>query len=236
MIILAALSIPIRSETLKEQVIALLSEELESEVTIEKLEGRAFPRVAVSGAGVVIRQKGRTDVPPLITIETFEIRGSLRDLMRKPRRVGEVRLKGLQVKVPPRDGDGEDKPNTPEKTDAQKHADAQKLQQVIIERLEAPDTVITLIPKRAGKQPKVFTVHHLVMDGLGINETIPYIAVLTNPVPKGRDRNLRHVRPVERRASRTNTDHGQIHVCQREPRHHQRSRRDSELNRRIQRS
>ena len=182
-IILAALSIPIRSDTLKAQVIALLSEELESEVTIEKLEGRAFPRVAVSGAGVVIRQKGRTDVPPLITIETFEIRGSLRDLMRKPRRVGEVRLKGLQVKVPPRDG--EDKPDTPEKTDAQKHADAQKLQQVIIERLEAPDTVITLIPKRAGKQPKVFTVHHLVMDGLGINETIPYIAVLTNPVPKG---------------------------------------------------
>ena len=56
---------------------------------------------------------------------------------------------------------------------------------MIIDRFEAPDTVITLIPKRAGKQPKVFTVHHLVMDRLGINQTIPYIATLTNPVPKG---------------------------------------------------
>ena len=59
------------------------------------------------------------------------------------------------------------------------------MQRVIIERFEAPDTVITLIPKRAGKQPKVFTVHHLVMDSLGVNQTIPYIATLTNPVPKG---------------------------------------------------
>jgi hypothetical protein len=45
--------------------------------------------------------------------------------------------------------------------------------------------VITLIPGSEGKPPKVFTVHHLVMDSLGINETIPYIATLTNPVPKG---------------------------------------------------
>ena len=39
--------------------------------------------------------------------------------------------------------------------------------------------------RKAGKQPKVFTVHHLVMDSLGVNQTIPYIATLTNPVPKG---------------------------------------------------
>jgi len=175
------LSIPIRSETLKARVIALLTDELQSEVTIEALEGRVFPRVAVSGRGVVIRQKGRTDVPPLITIDRFEIRGSLRDLMKKPRHVSEVRLQGLQVKVPPGDdaeGDDEEKP-------ARSVSRSDQLQHVIIDRFEAPDTVITLIPRRAGKQPKVFTVHHLVMDSLGIKQTIPYIATLTNPVPKG---------------------------------------------------
>ena len=105
-IIVAALStIPIRSDTLKGKVIALLSDQLESEVTIESLEGRVFPRVSVSGRGVVIRHKGRTDVPPLISIDEFEIRGSLRDLMQHPRRVGEVRLRGLQVKIPPGDDD-----------------------------------------------------------------------------------------------------------------------------------
>ena len=72
-----------------------------------------------------------------------------------------------------------------QKSQAETQADASKLEQVIIDRFEAPDTVITLIPRRAGKPPKVFTVHHLVMDSLGISQTIPYIATLTNPVPKG---------------------------------------------------
>ena len=77
---------------------------------------------------------------------------------------------------------------TPERRRSQQaetQAQTRSLQRVIIDRFEAPDTVITLIPKRAGKQPKVFTVHHLVMDSLGVNQTIPYIATLTNPVPKG---------------------------------------------------
>jgi AsmA-like C-terminal region len=177
-----ALSIPIRSETLKQRVIMLLTDQLESEVTIEQLEGRIFPRVSVSGAGVIIRQKGRTDVPPLIAISRFEIRGSFRDLMRHPRQVAEVRLQGLEVNIPPGDDD-DDKEGG--KSDADNLAQARKLEQVIIDRFETPDTVVTLIPKRAGKQPKVFTVHHLVMDRLGINQTIPYIATLTNPVPKG---------------------------------------------------
>ena len=93
-------SIPIRSDTLKARVIALLSDQLESEVTIESLEGRVSSRACRSAAaGVVIRHKGRTDVPPLITIDEFEIRGSLRDLMQQPRPSAEVRLRGLQVKI-----------------------------------------------------------------------------------------------------------------------------------------
>jgi hypothetical protein len=181
-LITGVLTIPIRSDTLKAKVIALLVDELESEVTIETLEGRVFPRVSVSGTGVVIRHKGRTDVPPLITIDGFEIRGSLRELMQRPRHVAEVRLRGLQVKIPP--GDDEDS-KEPGRTPAETDERARTLQRVIIDRFEAPDTVITLIPRRAGKVPKVFTVHHLVMDSLGVNQTIPYIATLTNPVPEG---------------------------------------------------
>ena len=185
-VITALLSIPLRSETLKARVIALLTDELESEVTIDTLEGRVFPRVSVSGTGVVIRQKGRTDVPPLISIAAFEIRGSLRDLMQHPRHVSEVRLRGLEVKISPSaDDDDDDDAEKNQKSQAETDADTRSLQRVIIDRFEAPDTVITLIPRRAGKQPKVFTVHHLVMNSLGVMQTIPYIATLTNPVPKG---------------------------------------------------
>ncbi len=231
-LIVVGLSIPIRSETLKASVIALLTEELESEVTIETLEGRVFPRVAVSGGGVVIRQKGRTDVPPMITIDRFEIRGSLRDLMNSRGTSAEVRLQGLQVKIPP--GDDVDSDGG-ENAERNAQSGARKLQHVVIDRFEAPDTVITLIPKRAGKQPKVFTVHHLVMDSLGINETIPYIATLTNPVPKGEIETSGTFGPWNVAYPAQHAHHRQIHVCQREPRHHRRTRGRVELDRRVQR-
>ncbi len=183
LVIVVLLSIPIRSETLKARVIALLTDELESEVTIESLEGRVFPRVSVSGRGVAIRQNGRTDVPPLLTIERFEIRGSLRALMSRPRRVSEVRLQGLRVHVPP--GNDSEPGTTGGGEGGSSDRGGARLEHVVIDRFEAPGTVITLIPRRPGKQPKVFTVHHLVMDSLGIGQTMPYIATLTNPVPAG---------------------------------------------------
>jgi hypothetical protein len=101
--------------------------------------------------------------------------------MKEPRHVSEVRLQGLRVTIPP----GDDNDDAGGKTDDTSHAGAERLQHVVIDRFEAPDTVITIVPKKAGKQPKVFTIHHLVMDSLGINQTMPFIATLTNPIPKG---------------------------------------------------
>lgn len=179
--VILALPILMRSETLKERIIVLLTDQLESEVTIETLEGRIFPRVSVTGAGVVIRHKGRTDVPPLITIDAFEIHGSYGDLVQQ-RRVAEVRLRGLKVNIPPGDAGAVAEE---EKVETKNQAGIQKFHRVIIDRFEAPDTIVTLIPRVSGKQAKIFTIHHLVMDSLGIGQTSPYIATLTNPVPKG---------------------------------------------------
>jgi uncharacterized protein involved in outer membrane biogenesis len=177
-------SAAISTSGLKEKIEAYLSEELQGEVTIDTLEGRLFPRVSVTGGGIIVRDKGRTDVPPLLTIERFEIAGSFRALMEHPRHVSEVKLQGLRVNIPPGDDDEKDEPER-EKTDAEKIAGTRKYEAIIIDRFEAPDTVLTLIPRKANKQPKVFTIHHLVMDSVGAAQTIPYIATLTNPIPKG---------------------------------------------------
>ena len=180
--LLVALSIPIRSATLKARVIALLTEELESEVTIDTLEGHVFPRVAVSGRGVDDTAKGRTDVPPIITIERSRSGARSRDLMKSRGASPKYACRGCGYRF-------RRATTTTTTTTGRRSANAvrtrRRLQQVIIERFEAPDTVITLIPKRAGKQPKVFTVHHLVMDWLGINETMPYIARSPIPFQKG---------------------------------------------------
>lgn len=166
-----------RPAVLKDRMVAYLTDQLESEVTLDSLDGSFFPRVALSGGGLVVRYKGRTDVPPLLTIEHFEIRASLRELMRRPRHVSEVRLEGLQVHIPPGDDDRKNDPN-----DAERES---PLRELVIDRFEAPDTVLTLIPRNASKLPKVFTIHHLVMESVGRGHASPYIAVLTNPIPKG---------------------------------------------------
>ena len=186
--------------------------------------------------GVVIRQKGRTDVPPLITIDEFEIRGSLRDLMQHPRHVSEVRLRGLEVKISPGDDDDDDAETRRRSRRPRPRQQTRNLQRVIIDRFEAPDTVITLIPKRAGKQPKVFTVHHLVMDSLGVNQTIPYIATLTNPVPKGEIETSGTFGPWNVAHPARTPVTGKVRVREREPRHHQRARRRAELDGRVPRS
>jgi hypothetical protein len=173
-----------RPAALRHEMEALLSEQLDSEVTVDSLEGTFFPRVALSGGGVVVHYNGRLDVPPLLTIEHFEIRASFFELMRKPRHVAEVRLHGMQVQIPP----GDDNPENDDRKHSTSETDGDgndPLHEVIIDRFEAPDTVLTLIPRKPNKPPKVFTIHHLVMEKVGRGHIIPYIAVLTNPVPKG---------------------------------------------------
>ncbi len=170
-----------RPAALKDRIVALLGDELESEVTLDSLEGSFFPRIVLSGGGLIIRAKGRTDVPPLISIEHFEIRASLGKVLRRPRHVSDVRLQGLDVHIPPNDHDRSDE-DAKERDGAE---GAYSLRELVIDRLEAPDAVLTLIPRKTGKPPKVFTVHHLVMESVGRGHTSPFIATLTNPIPKG---------------------------------------------------
>lgn len=169
-----------RVPALKERMVALLTDELESEVTVDSLEGHVFPRIALTGGGLVIRHKGRTDVPPLITIKHFEINATLHGLMARPRHVSEVRLEGLEVHIPP----GDDTPDDHGK-DKDADPDDNPVHDLVVDHFEAPDTVLTIIPRKANKQPKVFTIHHLVMESVGRGRAVPYIAVLTNPIPKG---------------------------------------------------
>jgi hypothetical protein len=172
-----------RPAVLKERMEALLSDQLESEVSVDWLEGSFFPRVALSGGGLVVRHKGRTDIPPLISIQRFEVRASLRALMKRPRHVAEVRLQGLQVHIAMGEDDKDD-PST-QKAESPGTDAEEQLHELVVDHVEAPDTVLTLIPRKANKPPRVFTIHHFVMESVARGRVIPYIAVLTNPIPKG---------------------------------------------------
>lgn len=175
-----AVSLTLRSSAIHQRVVDLLSDELESEVTLASLDGRLFPRVALVGDGLVIRHKGRTDVPPLITTPHFEIAGSPLALLRRPRHLAEIQLEGLEVQIPPGAADDDDS-----KDNDSKPALPREVHDVVIDQVEAPNAKVFLIPRNRSKEPRVFVIHHLVLTSVAPNHSMPFVATVTNPKPMG---------------------------------------------------
>jgi hypothetical protein len=168
-----------RTATLRELVVRTLAERLDSDVELESFSVDTFPVVHINGTGLVIRHKGRRDVPPLVSIRSFEIRGGLLGLVARPRRFRSVTLTGLQVAIPPGGLSSDRAADSPPSEDPLGPA------AIVIGRLVADDAALALIPKKAGKSPRVFAIHRLTLDGLGRGEPMPFEAAITNPLPKG---------------------------------------------------
>jgi hypothetical protein len=168
-----------RTATLRQLVIQTLSERLDAEVELQTFSVDTFPIVHVTGTGLVLRHKGRRDVPPLVSIGTFSLNGGLMGLMARPRKFRTVTLTGLRINIPP----GGLKRGSDENVARRGPSGGRAA--ILVARLIADDVVLTLIPRRAGKQPKVFAVHRLTMDSLGQGKSMPFDATITNPLPRG---------------------------------------------------
>lgn len=177
LLLIAVASIGSRTSTLRALATDALAERLDSTVELAAFSVDILPNVRIRGEGLVIRHKGRTDVPPLIKVDAFSVEGGLVGLLSRPRRFRSVTLLGLQINIPPGGlgkGGGSDAPPGPIGSSP-----------FIIGRLESTDAELRIIPKTEGKDPKIFLIHQLRMRDLGAAERMPFDAELTNPVPKG---------------------------------------------------
>ena len=113
--------------------------------------------------------------------------GGLFGLLRRQKTFSSVELSGLRITIPPR---------TPDDEKAGKDAASTAAGPILIDRVEAKDAQLIIVPKDPRKEPKVFAIHNLQLESVGFNRTMPFIATLTNPDPGRRDRDHRHVRPV----------------------------------------
>src|SRR6188508_1964412 len=101
-ILLFLMSLPIAIEPrIKQRLVSALGERFDSEVQLESLTVSLLPRPRLSGRGLVLRHKHRTDVPPLVTIASFSGEAGLIGLLSNPLRVSSIRLEGLEINVPP---------------------------------------------------------------------------------------------------------------------------------------
>ena len=169
-----------RTAKLRSLVIDALADRLDSEVELGAFSVDIFPTVTVRGQGLVVRHKGRRDVPPLVSVGSFSMEGGIIGLLSRPRRFRTVTLTELRINIPP----GGMKIDRPQDAAAAPAGDTPR-SPFIINRLEANDAELRIIPRTAGKEPKLFAIHALEMRELGAAERMPFDAQLTNPVPKG---------------------------------------------------
>ena len=170
---LIASAVPFRSDTLKKRIVDTLSTRLNSDVTLDDLSLRILPRLHAEGTGLTIRDRRRPGVPPLIVIKSFVVDSSLLGVWR--RHVSQVELRGLDISIPPNDGTADD----------QKSRTANLDRDVVIDSLISENARLIILPGQPGRNPKTWAIHSLQMHRVGISESMPFTAVLTNAVPPG---------------------------------------------------
>ena len=164
-----------RTETLRRLVVDTLSDRLDSEVELASFSVDTFPTVDIRGEGLVVRLRGRRDVPPLVTVRSFKITGGMWGLMTRPRRFRTVTVAGLEINIPPGGADFKERDGS----------DGGAPSPIHIDELDSSDAVLRLIPRRAGKEPREFAIHRLEMRAVGVEQRMPFKAQLTNPLPRG---------------------------------------------------
>ena len=160
---------------IKRQIIAGLEERLESQIEFEDTQVEMFPRVQVSIESVVLRHRGRTDIPPLMTMKRLTLTSGALDLLRTPRRLSSARIEGLQIRTPPKD-----QSPSPETT-----REARKLPAILIDEVTADDALLQTLPRDPRKLPREFKIHRVVVRSFGFDRAASFHARLTNPTPVG---------------------------------------------------
>src|SRR5208282_2271834 len=80
----------------------MLRTHFESDVQMSDFRISLFPLVRITIEGLVMRHKGRTDIPPLIEAREIYVDATLFGLLQPRPHISLVRLEGLRIHVPAR--------------------------------------------------------------------------------------------------------------------------------------
>jgi hypothetical protein len=156
----------------------ILQTHFESKVEFSDFEISLLPRVHVTISELVMRHKGRTDIPPLIQVREVSMYANPLSLWQIKPRISFMQLNGLQIHTPPR-GPG-DEPLI-QRTDE----DLAKKYPVLIRELRADDTIIVVLRAQRERPPREFPIHRLGLHNLSFDRPAQFNATLTNPIPVG---------------------------------------------------
>lgn len=169
---------------LRDWVTSTLSESLQSEVELGAVKLNWVP-LTLQAENLTVRHRGRTDVPPLLIVKSFSADLRPTDLWSST--VEHVKVDGLEVNIPPKDPATGKRPlpdpGGDNKADDNRDDGSEGL---VVKRLTATNTRMSIIPREEGKNPKVWDIIELEMKNLRSSEPATYTAALINPIPYGK--------------------------------------------------
>ena len=175
---------------IKQQAIDYLKKRFDSEVEIASLTVNV-PKLSptklvfsrgrgvianVEGDGVVLRHKGRRDVPPMFAMKSFHFEVDLGRVFEPTKHVALVRLDGMKIHIPPKG----DRPQFQATEPDSKPPD------IVIADVEINDAKLVILPKLKDRKPLEFALHEVHLKSAGVNQAMDYTARLTNPRPPGK--------------------------------------------------
>jgi hypothetical protein len=165
---------------LRDWVTATLSQSLDSEVELGAVRLDWVP-LRLHADNLTVRHHARRDVPPLLVVESFSVDLRPTDLWSST--IEHVRVDGLEINIPPKDPATGKRPlPSPEMNGAESDSSTG----VVVKRLTATNARMAIIPREAGKNPKVWDILELDMKNLRAGEQATFTAALINPIPYGK--------------------------------------------------
>ncbi len=187
---------------LRQKVVDTLSARFHSPVELDRLEISMTKGILVTGGGLRIlylagptKPDARPNAQPMLVVDHFEFETGWRELLRPTTRVVSVKVRGVEVRIPPKEPRDEAEPDNPK----------DKKQPVIglaVDTIECTDTKVVIETSNPAKQPLEFAISKVVLKDVGLTKPFNYDATLRNPKPAGDIHSTGHFGPWKKEEPR----------------------------------
>lgn len=158
------------------EVHPLLEKTFQSRVDVTRYHRTYFPHPGFVADGVTLYRHGDTRIPPLATMERMEVVGTWTNLLFHPHELYQIRLEGLQVRIPPKGTEARG-------MDFGGGMTQQSQQKMVIETIVADGSTLDLL--RKGQPPLRFAIPALQIHNVRQNEPFQFFARVRIPGPQG---------------------------------------------------
>jgi hypothetical protein len=164
----------------REWVVESLEKRYQCDIELKSFSASYFPAVSIAGEGLLLKRKDRANVPPLASIRKFSVSLDWLGLLRQPRHLGQVRLEGLVIVIPPRQRQAQAKEKQKEE-----QKEKRRVSPFVLDEVFADGASLSILPVNLNRPPHVFEIHKLRMQSAGVGQAMHFQATLTNPTPVG---------------------------------------------------